>query len=567
MKAIKNHQGVTIPMVLIILSMMTIFGVVALSTTSNQTKFNIVDDASKKALEYAEAGYNKYLWHLNDDLNFYSTAAHDEMMNKPIEFEDGYFMLDVTKPSDADRFVTIKSTGWTKDNPDIRKTILAKIRKKQFVHHVYVSDNDGPNIWWTSGDESHGPYHTNGILRIQSGPEKKISTGDWVYYPVFYDIISYYEQKGIKKLYEQNMSSYKSEAYKAGGPIGTDMLGFPESNKNLKDWAEKDGMVFYGRTCIYLDGDNVKIRNQNSDTIITKSISKDIPNKVIYVDKETSEEVKGGTGKFGIKSGNVFVSGKLKGRLTIGAEDSIYITYSDPTEWYDYDPSDVYNQNKKPNQPPTTFKWGGSNNKTYPESGGIEYTNTWFNGNKNGTDSVMSSYDNEKKIYTRYSFGGDDGKDNSKPGKDMLGLIANNNILILHYGWPKKAYNPDGMDDNWNFEWQWKNWGTSKNPSYRWGQVSKTYDVAPHNVTINAAIFSVKQGFGYEDYKSGPKKGDITLWGNITQRIRKAVGVIDKTGYNKKYAHDPRMFYDYPPHILEPTNVGWEIHEWKEINE
>lgn len=591
MKVFNNHKGNTLPLVLIVLSIMTIFGIVTLSMTSSQTKFNIIDDASQKALEYAEAGYNKYLWHLNDDLNFYSTDYHDEMMNIPIEFEDGYFMLDVTKPSDTDRFVTIKSTGWTKDNPDIRKTILAKIRKKQFVHHVYVSDNDGPNIWWTTGDESHGPLHTNKDIRIQNKP-------------IFYDTVTY-----VNKLEKGTGYNPDFKVRDPSQPMKTDKLEFPDSNKNLKDWAEKDGMVFYGRTCIYLDGDNVKIRNQNSDTIITKSISKDIPNKVIYVDKETSEEVKGGTGKFGIKSGNVFVSGKLKGRLTIGAEDSIYITYSDPTEWYDYNPSDIYDRNRKPNQPPTTFSWGESNRKTYPESGGIEYANTWFSGNKNGTGTAMSFYDDEKRIYTRYSFGGDDGKDKSKPGKDMLGLIANNNIFILHYGWPKKAHNEDRTDDYWNFEWgNWvddgkyvrqhlsedtyynikiKNHGTYSvlkvgkgrgydltpgeyyvwEPDEKWGTKSKTYDVGPHDVTIHAALFSVHQGFGYEDYDKGPRKGDITLWGNITQRERKPVGTIGSTGYNKKYAHDPRMFYDYPPHILEPTNVGWEIHEWKEIIE
>lgn len=542
MKFLKNNKGMTVPLVLIILSIMILFGVVALSMMSNQSIFNVVDDASQKALKYAEAGYNKYLWHLNDDLNFYSTEDHDKLMSEPQPFEDGYYMLDVTKPSDVDRFVTIKSTGWTEENPAIKKTILAKIRKKQFVHHVYVSDDDGSNIWWTTGDESHGPLHTNKDIRIQNKP-------------IFYDTLSY-----ANKLEKGTGYNPDFKVKDPSQPMKTGRLEFPDSNKNLKDWAEKDKMLFYGRTCIYLDGDKVKIRNQNSDEIIEKSISRDIQNLVIYVDKvpDSDKRVKGGTGKFGIRSGNVFVSGNLKGRLTIGAEDTIYITYSDPTEWYDYDANDMYDRTKLPNQPPTSFYWDRKNN-SYPQSGGIEYTSTWFSGNKNGTGTAMSSYDNEKKIFTRYSF---DRSNTNKPGKDMLGLIANNNIYILHYGWPKKAYNSDGKDDNWNFKWEWKNNQWKKTSSD-----SKTYDVAPHNVTIHAALFSVNQGFGYEDYDKGPRKGDITIWGNITQRKRKPVGTIGRTGYNKKYAHDPRMFYDYPPHILEPTNVGWEIHEWKEINE
>lgn len=590
MRFLINNKGMTVPLVLIILSIIIVFGVVAMSTISNQSIFNVADDASQKALKYAEAGYNKYLWHLNDDLNFYSTEAHDKLTSEPQPFEGGYYMLDVTKPSDVDRFVTIKSTGWTGENPDIKRTILAKIRKKQFVHHVYVSDDDGSNIWWTTGDESHGPLHTNKDIRIQNKP-------------IFYDTLSY-----ANRLEKGSGYNPDFKVKEPSQPMKTGRLEFPDSNKNLKDWAEKDEMLFYGRTCIYLDGDKVKIRNQNSEDIIEKNISRDIENLVIYVDKvpDSDKSVKGGTGKFGIRSGNVFVSGNLKGRLTIGAEDTIYITYSDPTNWYDYSLSDLYSRSKRPEQPPTSFSWGGRNNRTYPESGGVEYTDTWFSGNKNGTGSLMSSFDSEKKIYTRYSF---ERNNINKPGKDMLGLIANNNILVLHYGWPKKAHDSSGTDDSWDFEWaSWtdegkyvrkyleagtyynitiRNRGTYSTlrvgsgwfdnlrpgnydvwePDEKWGTKSKTYDMAPHNVIIHAALFSVNQGFGYEDYDKGPRKGDITLWGNITQRERKPVGTIGSTGYNKKYAHDPRMFYDYPPHILEPTNVGWEIHEWKEINQ
>jgi hypothetical protein len=91
--------------------------------------------------------------------------------------------------------------------------------------------------------------------------------------------------------------------------------------------------------------------------------------------------------------------------------------------------------------------------------------------------------------------------------------------------------------------------------------------MAPNDLTIHSAIFAINGEFGYENYNEGPRKSDITLWGNITQKIRLTVGTIGSTGYDKIYSHDPCMFYDYPPHILEPTNVGWEIHDWKEVKE
>ena len=64
-------------------------------------------------------------------------------------------------------------------------------------------------------------------------------------------------------------------------------MEFPTTNQYLKQWAEKDNMVFYGRTCIYLDGDKVKIRNGNAKQEAIQIIPiSNIKNKVIYVDNE-----------------------------------------------------------------------------------------------------------------------------------------------------------------------------------------------------------------------------------------------------------------------------------------
>ncbi len=536
MSPIRNNKGFTIPLVLVVMSITAILGFASLSMVNSQARFNWIDDSAKKAMEYAEAGYNVYLWHLNDNVNYYSTQESIDMQNIDIPFMDGYYRLEVTKPSDTDRFITIKSTGWTKDNPDIKRTLEAKIRKKQFVHHVYVSDNDGNSIWWTSGDESHGPYHTNRNLYTREGSGVYNDTlRKTVQYPVFFDTVTYSGSHD-----EDIRSSYWNSAYLSGKPSKVDKLEFPATNSQLKLWAEKDNMVFYGRTCIYLDGEYIRVRNGNAAAAQIKSYRiSDIKNKVIYVDKAAG----GGTGKFDLKSGNIFISGEIKGVLTIAAANDIYITYDDPTNWYDYDPSALYDRNNKPNQPPTSFRWSDNRNYSYPEEGGISYRSTTFSSSHKPAG---------KDFYIREA-----------NGKDMLGLVANSDIFLMHYGWPRMS--GDGGEPYWYFEWEWRNWGSWWNTDYRWGKVSKTYDVSPKNAAIHSALFAVNGGFGFEEYDEGARKGDITLWGNITQKTRLPVGTIGSTGYNKKYFHDPRMFYDYPPHILEPVNVGWEIHEWKEI--
>jgi len=123
---IYNNKGMTMPIVLIALVLSLIFGTTLLFIVNNQSKFNSIDKQMKTALEYAEAGYNKYLWHLNDDVNFYSIDPLNNLLDEdsiklltgdPIEFKDGYYQVVGEKPSDSDRFVNIKSTGWTKENP------------------------------------------------------------------------------------------------------------------------------------------------------------------------------------------------------------------------------------------------------------------------------------------------------------------------------------------------------------------------------------------------------------------------------------------------------------------
>ncbi|WP_077367723.1 pilus assembly PilX N-terminal domain-containing protein [Anaerosalibacter sp. Marseille-P3206] len=527
----KNEKGIVLPIVVIVFSIMLILGFSMINTTDNETKLNKRDEESKKALQYAEAGYNAYLWHLNDDVNFYSidTDKLDEdtralVNGEDIEFRDGFYKVNAEKPSDTDRYVKITSTGWTKTDPSNKRTVVAKIRKKQFVHQVYVSDSDGSNIWWTTGDECHGPYHTNGTLRVQKNPQ-------------FFDTVTY--SSGID---DNKIKGDKKYVYKAGDPKEVEKLEFPMNNEDLKEWAAKDNMVFQGRTCIYLDGDKVEIRNGNSEKVMLYSISNDIKNGVIYVEgKEEKSEYRNFYEKFDLNYGNVFISGTLKGRLTIAAKNNIYITASDPTIW------DVPSQ--------YTAK-------------GIEYYGTKFNGKKDSTgtgDEEMSALDREKGIYTRYAMrNGETGAD----GKDMLGLVANNDIMVMHYGWFKYKNENDPNDEPFLYHWKKEYYFFG----HRWVKVPYKINVAPENITIHAAVFAVNGGFGFEQYRSGVKKGNITLWGNITQRERKEVGTFDinsgnnRTGYKKRYAHDPRMFYDYPPHILEPTNVGWEVIEWKEIN-
>lgn len=559
-----NNQGVILPIIIIVMAVSMILVLSIFNLTSNQTKMTSNYVGREKALQYAEAGFNKYLWHLNDDVNYYNIETSDVKSRdenvvkyKETKYEDGYYQVDVTIPSQEKRFVTITSIGWSALNPDIKRTIKVEIRKKQFVHHVYVSDREKylvgyygkkpvyEEVWWSSNDEVHGPLHTNGRLNIEGRP-------------IFYDTVTYSSNEGIMIGSGYN-PVYKYPLNKNSNienPKRIDKLEFPETNKELKYWAQKDDMVFKGRTCIYINGDELRIRNQNNSTKYF-SIKDDLDNKVIYIENADGYT---GTDKWDLRTGNLFISGTLKGQLTIAAQNNIYITFQDPTDWKEPDSS--------------------------PNKGGIKYSTTKFGDPLNPNE--LSFYDEEKGMYVR----------KVNKGKDMLGLVANNDIKILHYGWPRDP--GEGYGNYYEVRqnllhrkrtymgWEYYREWNPKEPGYwehfrklepgeryydikynniSWKKIKEEdiyYDVAPKNITIHAALIALNGGFGFENYNKGKEKENINLWGSITQKERKAVKQ-GRHGYDKKYAHDPRMFYDYPPHILEPVNVGWEVKEWKEI--
>ena len=295
--------------------------------------------------------------------------------------------------------------------------------------------------------------------------------------------------------------SLGTTVFHAGDPVKVERTAVPQMNESIA--AEADH-VYVGRTCIYLQGNSLKVRNQQSDSLESLTIPEN--GMVIYV--------KGGSGnnKWSSATGNVYVSGTLNGRLTIVAENDIYITATDPTVW------------SKPSSSATPAASGGV---TYSDLGSASSINS---GN---IETVMASCD------------------------DMLGLIANRNVRILHMNWPSQTG-------------YWTDWGSPKEK-----------DVAPVSMNIHAAILAVTGSFEYEEPLQGPKKGALTVIGSITQYKTGPIAgfgpnILDLpgrwdllherlSGYGKAYYHDPRFMYDLPPNFLEPVNSGWEIVTWREL--
>ncbi len=378
LKQLNNEKGIAMPIVIAIIAIVSLLSLSALFVANNQTFAIGGTKASEDALHIAEAGYNYYLWQLNDDSQFYRVGLDKDGKLIPETYytsEDnalwegfpkdyksvayksagkiiGYYKLRIIPPSVDESVVTVQSTGWTAQNPDKKKTLEVKVHKKLFTNYVSFSgDMSGVqgNLYWGDGEQIRGPFYTNGWLRTMGTP-------------VFYDDVCYV--KGWEK-YGSGSPIFK----KAGQPQKVEPMIFPESNKNLAFWGEtiNGGCKYIGRTCILLDNSTLYIRNVNVDNDNKKTCS--LPqSSVIYI------------------KGDLYISGVLDGRLTILVEGNIYITRRDPTNF-------------------------NNNNATY--TGGIKYANT-----------NIPTLGNENP---------------SNPSDDLLGLVSNGIIYVHSNGWPKQG--------------------------------------------------------------------------------------------------------------------------------
>lgn len=504
MNRLNNQNGIVLPMVLAIILIVTILGFAAMSVAENQTIMVSRHQQREQALHYAEAGINCYMSELNKSpYSNYSAPAN------ATAFEDGYYQLTITAPDVENPYVRVTSTGWHKNSENIKRTVEVKLHKKQFVQNLMTSNVGNDLIWYTRrfmrGDIINGPLHVNGDLVVdgfhgdgQIGP---VFTGPVTYSGNFRSISAVGELLNIIDVLNWIPDLNNTTDFQAGTPVKVDRMGMPASNQLLAEKADAD-YVFTGRTCIHLRDDKLKIVNKGT-TYDNLPLP---PNKIIYV--------KGGIGnnKWDYNTANVYVSGTLNGQLSIVAENDIYITATDPTVW------------NKPSDTP-------------PANGGIYYHDLESIDeitNQDYLDSQLAKCD------------------------DMLGLIANRNVRILHYNWPR---------------------GSS--PFYYKKSSLTHYDVAPKNMNVFASIYAVTGSFEYEAHDQGGKKGNLTVVGSITQyKVGPTAGfgpnLLDserwdllherKSGYGRNYWHDTRLMYEMPPHFLEPTNNGWEIVEWQEVS-
>lgn len=292
-------------------------------------------------------------------------------------------------------------------------------------------------------------------------------------------------------------NSNDSPNFKAGYEQLTSTIDMPSDNSELMSYGKADeGYYYEGRTSILLNSDGT-ITVWNPNHTPTKQTLALPENGVIYVNEKSGYNY---SNKFDTDNGNVFISGVLDGRLTVAAKHDIYVTGYDPTV---------------------------SSLSSASATNGITYKDTTFSLNTTTGAITVNEAGGEAEA-------------------DMLGLVADYNVVVLTQGWYSGA----------------------------------TENSARTNFNVYAAVMAINGSFINSVFMNGANPdtacpnpaGTLTVRGAIIQNKRGSIGYFNSStgvttsGYNKNYAHDTRMSYDAPPHFLDPEGSGWEITEWSKIN-
>lgn len=162
-----NQKGYLTIILLIILGVSSIILFSYSTLIINQYSLTQRQTSVEQALQYAEAGINYYRWHLAHSPNDYtygtgSPGPHTIPFKDPQGDIVGYYELSITPPTDGSNIVTIQSTGWTNEYPDIKRSITVQYGKPSMAQYAFLHDS---NIWLGSGLEIFGPVHSNGGIR------------------------------------------------------------------------------------------------------------------------------------------------------------------------------------------------------------------------------------------------------------------------------------------------------------------------------------------------------------------------------------------------------------------
>jgi hypothetical protein len=164
-----------------------IFTVVALGVLANVTQQMRVIRAAvyrEQAFQIAEAGVNYYQWHLAHFPTDYQDGTGTPgpyvhiYKDKDTQQDIGEFSLQITSPPLGSTIVTIRSTGYTYENPNIKRTITVRYGVPSLAQFAFLTNS---TIWIGSSESVSGRVQANNGIRFDGTGNAPIQSAKSTY--------------------------------------------------------------------------------------------------------------------------------------------------------------------------------------------------------------------------------------------------------------------------------------------------------------------------------------------------------------------------------------------------
>jgi hypothetical protein len=168
-----------------------IFGVVAgvalgglVMLSSTQFSFTHRNVINEQALAIAEAGINYYRWHLaHEPEDFFdgnppgTPGPFEHAYLDPQGGQVGTYSLEIEPPG-SEGLIEVVSTGWTTQEPNIRRSIKATFGTPSLARFAFLHN---ANVWFGNGMTVDGPVFSNGGIRQDGVNTSTLQTSKTTY--------------------------------------------------------------------------------------------------------------------------------------------------------------------------------------------------------------------------------------------------------------------------------------------------------------------------------------------------------------------------------------------------
>jgi hypothetical protein len=181
---LNTNKGEVILLLLFVVFIFSVTMFPIINWVAIQTKVIKSGVGREQALQIAEAGINYYQWHLahypsdyKDGTNNNGPYVHD-YIDSDTQAVIGQYSLVITAPTNGSTIVTIASTGWTTENPAVKRTITARYGVPSLAIYSFLSNDV---IWIGPSETINGQMQSNNGIRFDGTGNAPIGSAKSTY--------------------------------------------------------------------------------------------------------------------------------------------------------------------------------------------------------------------------------------------------------------------------------------------------------------------------------------------------------------------------------------------------